>query len=149
MTRQTNIMTRDRSLETRDNEMREEYQMFYTDPFQVPREVYKEDMSYHFARRSVRGMLDNNIETLIKQGWHLVKKLKKDDNDNFDPLGRDPMAKEHYCENDTVLMERDKRITEYRRRKEIQLNNDKINNLPGVYNGYVSSTSNFPVMNRF
>lgn len=141
-------MTKNRAIETRDNEMREEYKMFYSNPHQVPKEVLKEGMDYHRARRSIRGEADHgNIEALRMQGWVLVPRIKKDKN-NLNPLGSDSMAEDFYCTTDTVLMERPEEIGIYRKQQE-NIVNAKAVKLPGVFKANPDSNAVIPVINSF
>lgn len=122
-------MTRNRAIETRENEMRNDYHMFHTSPLAVPLEVYEpEKFAYHWSRLIVKGEEDSRVETLLRQGWELIPRLKES-NVDLDPLGRNPNSKKYYMWKGNILMRLEKKIYEERTKNRTKEHDNKLKNI--------------------
>jgi hypothetical protein len=119
-------MSKNRTIENRESEMRHDYSMLYDDPLSVPYEVRDPNKSFHWARLFIKGDADySGVEGLARKGWSLVKRVKGSEID-LDPLGRNPLAKEYYVSNDVVLMSIDKKVRDERDKSFYHLNDSKL-----------------------
>lgn len=127
-------MTRiSRESESRKNEMRQEYEMFYASPLSLPQGVAKEGFSYHWASRSTRGEENYEVERLAREGWTLVPADRAPDRCS-DPLKRNPLAEQYICHKDVILMERPTILSERKTAALHALNENRIRSLRGVSN---------------
>lgn len=107
-------MSKNRAIETRTNEMRNDYDMFYKSRLDVPLEVYEpEKYVYNLTRYTLKGNPDDRVEKLLRQGWELVPRLKDSPLD-VDPLNRDPNTKRFYIVNGNIWMRIDKEVYDRR-----------------------------------
>jgi len=120
-----------RDEETRDMHLSENFKFGNANPYDLPRGVFREGYSFHWGRTYVKGLIDNNLEHLMRKGWELVP-ASRTTGTSLAPLNRNPLSKEFICTYDTILMERP---IDYRKREikeEQRITEEKTRLLPGI-----------------
>ncbi len=95
----------ERDEETRDADLRPEYQFEYINPYDLPTGVYREGYRYHWGRHNVRGVNDHKLEKLLRAKWELVPASRSKDK-FIDPLGENPLSEKYIYVKGCYLMER-------------------------------------------
>lgn len=131
-----------RESDLRSHQMRDEFDMDYINPLDVPSSVRKEGMSYRWVNTSIKGEENYRIDEMSAKGWTLVP-VDRSPNITFDPLGRNPLAKQYICYKDVALMERPTIYSDRDRARLDLINRNKIKSLRGVSNdtGSMSHTT--------
>lgn len=95
-----------REFNTRDTDLRPEYNFDYVNPYDLPAGVYREGYNYHWGRYSIRGNSDNNkIEKLRRAKWELVPASRSTEQ-FLDPLGQNPFSGQYIYVDQYLLFER-------------------------------------------
>lgn len=122
-----------RDAELRQNTMRDEYDMDYNSPLDIPDSVKKEGMAYRWVNTSIKGEENYRIDEMVNRGWTLVP-VDRSPSQTYDPLGRNPLSKQYICYKDVVLMERPSIYSDRERARLDEINRNKIKSLRGVSN---------------
>lgn len=122
-----------RESETRAHNMRDDYDMDYHSPLDIPESVKKPGMSYRWVNTSIKGKENYRIDEMAARGWTLVP-VDRNPGSAFDPLGRNPLSKQYICYKDVVLMERISYYSDRERERLDHLNRNRIKSLRGVSN---------------
>lgn len=138
-------MSSTRESDLRSHAMRDDYDMNYISPLDIPASVEKDGYSYRWVNTSIKGEENYRIDEMAAKGWTLVP-VDRSPNIAFDPLGRNPLSKQYICYKDVVLMERPAVYSDRERARLDTINRNKIKSLRGVSNdvgnmSYTSTTS--------
>ena len=131
-----------READLRSHTMRNDYDMDYISPLDIPASVKKDGYSYRWVNTSIKGEENYRIDEMAAKGWTLVP-VDRSPNIAFDPLGRNPLSKQYICYKDVVLMEIPSVYSDRERVRLDAINRNKIKSLRGVSNdvGNMSHTS--------
>ena len=99
-----------RDLDVRDTDLRPAYNFEYINPYDLPEGVYREGYKYHWGRYGIRGVSDNRIEKLLREGWDLVP-ASRTKQKYLDPLGQNPFSGQWIFVNNCLLLERHERFS--------------------------------------
>jgi len=142
-------MTRStRDSEKRIHEKREEYNMDFLSPLDLPPGVAKEGYSYHFVNTAIKGDNTFRVEEMAAKGWTPVP-ADRSSRAVLDPLDRNPLSKKYISYKDVILMERPEIYSKKETAAFNHLNNNKIRSLRGVSNDIGSFGRQATSINRF
>lgn len=96
---------------TDKSDKRPKYDMDYTSAVHIPDYVKKEGFDYFLERLSLKGKQDNALDNAYRRGWRPVP-VDRDPHRFVDPLKRNPLGEEFICIGDTILLEREKELSD-------------------------------------
>ena len=117
--------------ESREMEMREEFDMMYVSPFSIDK-IREEGKSYRWVRTGIKGQEDWRFDEAERQGWEAVPSSRS-------PFkATDALKRKRYNDfityKDTILMERPERYCKAEMLRDSQIRYNTIRNLRGVSN---------------
>lgn len=137
-----------REMESRENELRNNYSMEYVSPLTLPPGLAKDGYSYHWACREIKGEPTYEVERLAAKGWTLVP-VDRAPNYSTDPLNRRPLSSQYLCYQDVILMERPEVFSQRETDHFNQRNENALKSLRGVSNDLGSFSSPIRNINSF